>query len=253
MEGINKNPIQIYFKCRMMKKTLLVKVLLLSILGFIIIVSGGLLNPVFAQKENTGTITGKVVDAETGDPLVGANVYIKGTIHGDATDVDGDYKIIYVPEGTYVLNIAYIGYKLTEVTDVIVKSDEVLKLDVTMKPDIMEGEVVVVEARALRNTEASLLKERQLSSSVSDAISGEKISESGSGDAADAMKKVTGATVMGGKFVYVRGLGEWYSMVQLDGADLPSLDPNKKSVHLDLFSSDLLENIVTVKSFTPDK
>jgi len=79
------------------------------------------------------------------------------------------------------------------------------------------------------------------------------MSRSGSSDAAQAMSKVTGATVVDGKYVYVRGLGERYSTTQLNGAELPSTDPNKRAVHLDLFAANLIENIVTVKSYTPDK
>ena len=79
------------------------------------------------------------------------------------------------------------------------------------------------------------------------------MSRSGSGDAAAAMTKVTGATVVGGKYVFVRGLGDRYSNTQLNGIELPTSDPDKKSFQLDLFPSYLLENIITHKTFTPDK
>ncbi len=88
---------------------------------------------------------------------------------------------------------------------------------------------------------------------MSDAISSEDISRAGSGAAAEAMSHVTGAPVMEGKYVYIRGLGDRYSTVQLNGAELPSADPNRRAVPMDLFPSSMLENIVTVKSFTPDK
>ncbi|NIQ04315.1 MAG: TonB-dependent receptor plug domain-containing protein, partial [Aliifodinibius sp.] len=103
------------------------------------------------------------------------------------------------------------------------------------------------------NTEALLLKKRQLSNSVSDAISAEAISRTGSGNAAEAMTQVTGASVVDGKYVYIRGLGERYSSTMLNGAELPSADPEKKAVHMDMFPSNLLDNIVTLKTFTPDK
>ncbi|MBN1543672.1 TonB-dependent receptor, partial [candidate division KSB1 bacterium] len=94
---------------------------------------------------------------------------------------------------------------------------------------------------------------RQKSNAVSDAISSEAISRSGSGDAAQAMKQVTGASVVGGKYVYIRGLGERYSSTHLNGAELPSADPDKKAFQMDLFPANLLQNIVTLKTFTPDK
>ncbi|CAN5206154.1 hypothetical protein BH23BAC3_BH23BAC3_32060 [soil metagenome] len=79
------------------------------------------------------------------------------------------------------------------------------------------------------------------------------ISRTGSSDAAEAMTKVTGASVVDGKYVYIRGLGDRYSSTHLNGSELPSADPDKKSFQLDLFPSSLLENLVTVKTFTPDR
>ncbi len=67
------------------------------------------------------------------------------------------------------------------------------------------------------------------------------------------MKKVTGASVVGGKYVYIRGLGERYSSTMLNGAELPSADPDKKSFQLDLIPGNMLNNINTIKTFTPDK
>ena len=67
------------------------------------------------------------------------------------------------------------------------------------------------------------------------------------------MSHVTGASVVEGKYVYIRGLGDRYSSVQLNGSSLPNADPDKRSVPMDLFPTALLDNIVTTKSFTPDK
>src|SRR5690606_41007147 len=109
------------------------------------------------------------------------------------------------------------------------------RVDFTLEPEALDLGEVTVSAFAIRNNEVSLLRERQKSNSVSDAISSEAISRAGSGDAADAMKKVTGASVIGGKYVFIRGLGDRYSSTQLNGSDLPSADPNRKSFQLDMF------------------
>ena len=68
-----------------------------------------------------------------------------------------------------------------------------------------------------------------------------------------AIKRVSGASVVGGKYVYVRGLGERYSAVRLNGAALPSADPDRRAVNMDLFPASMLDQIVTTKSFTPDR
>jgi outer membrane receptor protein involved in Fe transport len=146
-----------------------------------------------------------------------------------------------------------IGYAKLNVTDVVVEEGSAIKIDLILLPETYETEEVVITARILEDNEASMLKLRQRSNSVSDAISSELISRSGSNNAADAMTKVTGASVVSGKYVYIRGLGERYSSTHLNGAELPSSDPDKKSFNMDLFPSGVLDNIVTIKSFTPDK
>ncbi len=203
--------------------------------------------------QSDGQIVGSVVDSQTGEPLIGANIYLEGTTLGAASDLDGRYLILNVPEGGYTLVVSIVGYAEMKVSDVQVEAGEVTKLDIPVQPEILTTDVVVVEAKALENTEAALLKSRQKAEAVSDAISAEEISKSGSGDAAAAMKKVTGASVVGGKYVYIRGLGERYSATTLNGAELPSADPDKKSFQLDLIPSNMLENITTIKTFTPDK
>ena len=204
----------------------------------------------FAQS---GSIFGVILDQESGETLIGANVLVEGTLQGATTDLDGRFEINDLDVGAYNLVVSYIGYNSLTVTGVEVVEGEPVRLDLTMSPEAIGLEEVIVEARAVRNSEAVLLRDRQKAIAVSDAISSEAISRSGGSDAADAMEKVTGASVVAGKYVYVRGLGERYSNTQLNGADLPSSDPDKKAIQFDLFPANLLDNIVTLKTFTPDK
>ena len=207
-----------------------------------------------AQNAAPGKVAGVVVDAESGDPLVGATVFFRDTNYGTMCDLDGNYLMDNVVPGTYVLEVSIIGYNRLTATGVLVEAGTTVKLDVSLQPEAIElDEEVVVEAEALRNTGAALLKDRQKAPAVSDAISAAEISRAGSGDAAEAMSHVTGASVVEGKYVYIRGLGDRYSTVQLNGASLPSSDPDRKTVPMDMFPANLLDNIVTTKSFTPDK
>lgn len=201
----------------------------------------------------TGKVTGTVVDSETGEPLIGANVFFEGTNIGAASDLDGQFTIKKIPPGTYNLIVSMIGYAKLTVSQVKVDAGETLSYDLSLKPEAIMAEDVVVVAEIIENTEAALLKKRQKSIAISDAISAEAISRSGSGDAAEAMTKVTGASVVDGKYVYIRGLGERYASTHLNGVELPSADPDKKAFQLDLFPANLLDNIVTLKTFTPDK
>jgi outer membrane receptor protein involved in Fe transport len=222
------------------------------IFGFAFLLSG-ITNESLAQDSQNGRLTGKVVDAETGEALVGANVILEGTTMGAACDIEGNYRINNVVPGEYTLVFSMIGYAKVRLTAVKVVAGQVTKHDVTLKAEILQANEVVIEAKLLRNTEASLLRDRQRATAVSDAISAETISRAGSGTAADAMEQVTGASVVDNKYVYVRGLGDRYMNTQLNGALLPSLDPYRNAVSVDLFPAKFIENIVTTKTFTPDK
>ncbi len=217
---------------------------------FVLLVLAGVLP---AQAVSAGKISGKLVDAQTGEALIGANVYLENTMLGAATDLDGTYLISNVPTGTYTLVVSIVGYTETRITGVEVSESQMTRIDAPVESEILSTETITVEARSLKNTEASLLKDRQKSDAISDAISAEMISRTASSDAADAMQKVTGASIVDNKYVYVRGLGERYSITQLNGAELPSSDPDRKAFQLDLIPTNLLDNIKTVKTFTPDK
>ena len=211
------------------------------------------LSPLSAQAQETGSIAGTLVDSETGDPLIGANAQVPGTSLGAATDVQGRYRIEGLEPGAYDLAFSYVGYQKKTVTGVEVAAGETTTLDVQLTPANVEMGEVTVEARVIRNNEAALLNERQKAVSLSNAVSARSMSRAGAGDAAEAMEQVTGASVVGGKYVQVRGLGGRYMNAQLNGSNLPSSDPDRKAVQFDMFPADLLSNIVTTKTSTPDQ
>lgn len=204
-------------------------------------------------ENDSEQIVGTVVDGTTGEPLVSATVYVEETEQGAVTDMDGKYALRNMNPGTYTLRVSYVSYAAKVITDVEVEEGQALTLDITLEPSSTEMEDVIVTAGAILNNEAGLLRQRQKSISFSDAISAESISRTGSGNAAAALEKVVGASVVEGKYVFIRGLGDRYTSTHLNGSELPSADPNRKSFQLDMFPSNLLENIVTLKTFTPDK
>ncbi len=203
-------------------------------------------------KAQVGTVTGLIVDGENGETLIGATATIDGSSTGDATDLNGQYKFVAEP-GTYTMKFAYLGFSTVTVENVVVIAGETTRMEIKLLPESLSYGELVVTADIIAGSEAGLLRERARSIAVSDAISSEMISRSGSGDAAAAMSKVTGASVVGGRYVYIRGLGDRYANTTLNGSTLPSADPDRKAFQLDLFPAALLDNIVTLKTFTPDK
>jgi outer membrane receptor protein involved in Fe transport len=205
------------------------------------------------SQDNEGSLNGIVIDSETGETLIGVNVVLEGTSKGTATDIDGEYILKGIEPGTYTLIVSYISFTNQRITGVKIKAGESVQIDIILNPETEFLDEILVTAKVVLDNEAGLLKQRQKSISFSDAISAESIARSGAGDAAGAMKKVVGASIVGGKYVYVRGLGDRYSSSHLNGVELPSADPDKKSFQFDIFPSSLLENIITIKTFTPDK
>ncbi|MEM9260875.1 MAG: TonB-dependent receptor, partial [Bacteroidota bacterium] len=200
-----------------------------------------------------GAISGTVYD-EDGFPMLGANVVIEGTSIGAQTDfIEGKYQFKTDP-GTYTLIASYVGYADKRMENVVVTANETTILDVTFAEDAgVELELdVTVTAKAINSGEVAVMKLRQNSDKVQDVISSQEIKRLGAGTAAAALTKVTGTTVVDGKYVYVRGLGDRYSATTVNGLRLPSTDPYRNSAQLDLIPTNLLDNIVASKTFTPD-
>ena len=219
---------------------------ILNLLAFLLLAA----TAVHAQK---GAISGTVYD-EDGFPMLGANVVIQGSTIGAQTDfIEGKYQF-QVDPGTYTLVATYVGYGEQLVSDVTVVANETTVIDVTFGEDSgVELDLdVTVTAQALERGEVAVMKLRQNSDKVQDVISSQEIQRLGAGTAAAALTKVTGTTIVEGKYVYVRGLGDRYSATTMNGLQIPSIDPYRNSAQLDLIPSNILDNIVASKTFTPD-
>lgn len=200
-----------------------------------------------------GAISGTIYD-EDGFPMLGANVVIQGTTIGAQTDyIEGKYQFKADP-GTYTLVASYVGYGDQLIQGVVVKANETTILDVNFSGDTgVELELdVTVTAKAIERGEVAVMKLRQNDINAKDMISQQEISSLGASTAASALTKVTGTTVVDGKYVYVRGLGDRYSATTINGLRLPSIDPYRNSAQLDLIPTSILDNISASKTFTPD-
>ncbi|MGQ8364897.1 TonB-dependent receptor domain-containing protein [Glaciecola sp. 1036] len=110
---------------------------------------------------------------------------------------------------------------------------------------------VVTTGTRLKGTATAVLEERKNQAFVADILGAEQISRTGDSDAAAALRRVTGLTLVDGKFIYVRGLGERYSSTQLNASSVPSPDPTRNVIPLDLFPSQIIESLSVQKSYSP--
>ncbi len=202
---------------------------------------------------NTGTVSGFTLDSQTGRPITGASIAINGqSSQNTVTDADGRFTVTISP-GTYTLQISSPSHSTVDLSDVVVKAGETTEASTVMASKSLVTKVEVVERlTAVGATADALLQERKLSAVVSDSIGREELASGTSSDAAGALQKVTGVSVVGDGFVYVRGLGERYSSTQLNGALIPTTEPEKRVVPLDLFPAGLIENIKIAKTYSPD-
>ena len=206
-----------------------------------------------ARAQDTGRVSGRVLDEETARPLALAQISIAGLGLGVVSDVDGRFTLNAVPVGTHSLQVRLLGYAQKTVTDIVVTSGRVTVVDVSLPPEAIALEDLTVSVAAEQGTTRALLENRRTAAAVTDAIGREQISRTPDSDAAAAMTRVPGVSVVGDRFVYVRGLGERYGSTTLDGALLPSPIPDRKAVPLDLVPASFIESVSTSKSYLPNK
>ncbi len=198
-----------------------------------------------------GVVRGTVVSAQDGEALIEAQVSVVGGTQKTLTDVDGRYEL-ELPPGLYELRVFYELHQPQRVKHVEVKAGTEQSLDVVLRADGDAVIEVVVEADADKSRAAVQLERRKKAAVVSDAVSGEDIARTPDSSAADAMKRVVGATIEDGKFVIIRGLGGRYSLALLEGVPVPSPEPDVPALPLDLFPASLLSSITVAKTASPD-
>ena len=196
-------------------------------------------------------IIGKVSDEDFNETMPFANVLVKGTNKGVTTDFDGNYTIIVSP-GKYSLIFSFVGYKTKEITGVEVLKNDAKEVNVYLSSSSVGLEEVVISVSNTKNTEEALLKMQKKSANLMDGLSSESFKKVGSSNLANAIKRVPGVSLMGGKYIYVRGLGDRYSKSILNGINIPGLDPDRNTIQMDLFSTNILENVQITKSFSAD-
>jgi len=206
-----------------------------------------------AAQQPTGRIHGKVIDAGTGRSLGHAAIQLVGTTRGVSTTDDGRYVLADIPAGTVTLHIRLLGYQPKTVTGILLLPDAVVEQNITLEQTATQLSTIVVTAVTERGNASALLDEQRNSAGIVNAVGSEQMSRSPDGDAAQAVKRVSGVTIQDGKYVHVRGLGERYTAVSLNGSRMASPEPERRAVPLDLFPASLIQSITTHKTFSPDQ
>lgn len=200
-----------------------------------------------------GVITGKLIDAETKEEIIDGQCSVVNGKAKAITDADGNFSLKLDP-GTYSVRCFFEGYKTARVDNVTVTGGKKTALKISLAKDETKApeDEVVVEVDPDRSTTATQFVLRKNGATVSDAVSAHDIAKTPDRSAADASKRVVGVSVVDGKFVYVRGLGDRYTNSLLNGTPLPSPEPDLAAIPLDIFPVAVLSDVTIYKSFTPD-
>lgn len=205
----------------------------------------------FAMAQEKGTIKGKLLDGEiNNEPLPYATVSLKGTTIGTETDEEGNYRFS-APAGTYYLVLSFLGYQTLEVPITVIAGESVT-VNRTLVAASVGLEEIKLSVTTSRESAAALLLQQKNATKITTSIGSEELSVKGIGNAAVAVSKISGISKQeGSSNVYVRGLGDRYQNTTFNGLPLPSNDVNKKNIDLDLFSTDIIENVSVGKAYSP--
>ncbi|MBM4267481.1 MAG: hypothetical protein FJ144_12855 [Deltaproteobacteria bacterium] len=214
-----------------------------------------------AQDMRPTAISGKVVSAQTGERMFGVEITVIGTGQKATTDIEGTFRIP-VLAGTYELRVSLDGFQTQRITDVRAIPNEAADVRVAMVPADAAAqmpasgapggvETIEVVATASKAAESAALVERQVADVVEDTISAETFQRAPDSNVGEIVERLASVTVED-DFIFVRGLGERYSTAVLNGSRLPSTNPDKRVIPLDLFPADFVESLAIIKSYSPN-
>ena len=204
------------------------------------------------QDQGEGAIAVQVISAETQKPLKDVQVFLSGSTQKLRTDEQGRVTAT-VPAGSYSISLLHSAYSSQTQDNVKITDEKTTELSFKLTPAGVElAEYVVLEPH-LAGTVASVIEEQRAATSVSTVLGAEQFSRAGDGDAASALRRASGLTLVGGQFIFIRGLGERFSTTLVNGAAVPSPDPTRRVVPLDLFPTNILESVLVQKTYSPDR
>ncbi|NMH89173.1 TonB-dependent receptor [Flavivirga algicola] len=205
----------------------------------------------FSQAQSTGSVVGNLTDKEyNNEPLAFANVLIKGTTKGTTSDFDGHYIFEGLTPGAYTLVFSFVGYETQEINVQIV-AGKVTEVNVPMGASAASLDEIVIKTTTKRESETALLLEQKKAAVIKESIGAERLGKIGVSNAATATTKISGVTRSEGTGkIYIRGLGDRYLSTTMNGLPIPSDDVDNKNINLNLFSTNMIENVGISKTYT---
>ncbi len=223
-------------------------------LALVLLTICGFAHSVTAQTPTAarGRITGRVLDPQ-GSGMADVAIQVVGTTIGAMSGVDGRYTLVGVPAGTVTILARRIGFGAKTITGIALAPGQTVEQNIALTPAALQLATATVTATQERGSVSAALDRQRNATAIINTVTSEQIAKSPDSDAAAAVGRVSGVSVQDGRYVFVRGLGDRYTTASLNGARLPSPEPERKVVPLDLFPAGLIQSVTTSKTFTPDQ
>ena len=203
----------------------------------------------FIASAQSVRLNGKVINSKN-EPVPSATISIQGIGRTFAADVEGRFSIVLEAGKKYSISISSTGYNSKTIDEVEVKTNEDNNLTITLEDKTLEQ--VVVRTSVRKETTSALINFQRNNTSVSSGIAADFIKRTPDKNTGEILKRVSGTSIQDNKFVIVRGLGDRYNTAFLNGAQLPSSEPDKKAFSFDVIPASVVDNIVINKTATPD-
>ncbi|MDR3133479.1 MAG: outer membrane beta-barrel protein [Prevotellaceae bacterium] len=200
---------------------------------------------ILSLSAQTGTVKGSVIDRQTREPLPGATVYVNGK--GIAADLDGNYTL-QLPKGVYTLVFSYISYHSLTVEKVAVQENETTEVNADMTSSDVRLDEITVTAVRRHHSDIAVLSAMKAASVVMSGISSQTIARTQDRDAAEVVKRIPGISIIGDRFVVIRGLAQRYNNAWLNGMALPSSEADSRAFSFDLIPGSQIDNMMIVKT-----
>ncbi|MCD8539313.1 MAG: carboxypeptidase-like regulatory domain-containing protein [Leadbetterella sp.] len=213
-----------------------------------------LLISLLSFSQNSGTISGKVIDKEGNLSLPGATLALDGNKRYTISNQTGDFEFLNVPAGKYTVSVSYIGYQPLS-REVTVAAGQNTVVDFVLDADAGSLQEIVIIGDLLRG-QARAINQQKSNQNITNVISSDQVGRFPDANIGDALKRVPGITMQNdqgeARNIIVRGLAPSLNSVTLNGDRIPSAEGDNRNVQMDLIPSDMISTIEVNKTLTPD-
>ena len=204
----------------------------------------------YSNAQGKGVISGKVTENESNFSLPGATIKLTGTNKYTTSDINGDFEFLNVTEGTYQLEITYIGYqKLSK--EVEVEARKNIQVSLVLIPGTEELSEIVIMTDRLRG-QAKAINKQKTNQNISNVISSDQVGRFPDANIGDALKRIPGITMQNdqgeARNIIIRGLAPALNSVTLNGNRIPSAEGDNRNVQMDLIPADMISTIEVNKT-----